>query len=77
MIKIWKFSDPPEHLKQLAAQASACDWVLEIPNAMMAEVAVVLEAASERIAVLSKHEIHDGTVIVFAQTRRSMTSARA
>ena len=75
MIRIWKFSDAPAHLKQLTAQESECDWVLEIPKAMMPEVAVVLGDASESITVLSSQEIRPGTVIVFAQTRKSMISA--
>ena len=75
MIKIWKFRDAPIELKQLAPQSSECTWVLKIPEPMVAEVDGVLHSGSQSVTVFARHELDDGTVVMFAQETELMMSS--
>jgi len=72
MIRIWKLRDAPQHLKTLAPQVPGDIWVLEAPEAMAAEVEELLRTTSLRLTILSRHELPDGTVIMFGQNKAEM-----
>jgi len=74
MIKLWKFKDAPQHLKDLYPQGSEQTWVLEVPSTMIAEVQNVIRAASVRISELGTQEQPDGTVIFFGQNETQIKS---
>jgi hypothetical protein len=68
MIKIWKFRDAPQHLKQLQPAGEELEWVMSVPASLRAEVDVLLLAAEQRGEIIFRQELEDGALVFFGRS---------
>ena len=66
MIRIWKYQDAPQHLRDLEPDAGSGWWVLESPAQLAHEVEGVLQVSSSTST--SCHGLPDGTIVFFGRS---------
>lgn len=64
MIRIWKFKDAPQSLKELYSLTAEPAWVLEVPSEMASEIQDVMRTASLPARELSR-QVLPGRMIIF------------
>jgi hypothetical protein len=67
MIRIWKFTDAPQDLRDLYSEGSAETWVLEAPPGESAEAEILLVPRDEDIGKISRVQLPDGRLVVFGR----------
>jgi hypothetical protein len=65
MIKIWKFRDAPQHLKDLCPLATDATWVVEVPLEMRSEVEATINNQQTSLRDVISRDLPDGTVVFF------------
>lgn len=64
MIKIWKFAEAPQHIRDLHPGGTEDTWVLQTPAALCAEVESIL-AEGPSPGPVSRYDLPDGLVVFF------------
>ena len=66
MIRIWKYADAPQHLKELHPGGSESTWVMEAPAGMSGEVESMI--GERPLGWVTRHPLADGSVVFFGQS---------
>jgi hypothetical protein len=67
MIRIWKFADAPQDLRELYSEGSAETWVLEAPAGESADAEMLLVPRDEDLGKISSVELPDGRFVFFGR----------
>jgi len=68
MIRIWKFQEAPQHLKNLHPQGTDTTWVMEVPVESREDAEIVLRASSNLLVNVSRYSVADGGWVTFGWT---------
>ncbi len=67
MIRIWKYSDAPQHLKDLHPGTEST-WVMEAPAGMSGEVEMLIEEYPLPSGQVDRYALPDGAIAFFGQS---------
>lgn len=65
MIRIWKFRDAPQSLRDLYPGGTDSTWVLEVPASLSSEVEVLF--AQNQVGQVQRHDLPTGTIVFFGE----------
>jgi hypothetical protein len=65
MIRIWKFGNAPQHLRELCRGATDATWVVEIPLELRDEVEALIKDQQIPLKNVVSVDLPGGAVVIF------------
>lgn len=73
IIRIWKYCDAPQHLKELHPHAAELTWVMEAPSQMSGDAESMIRQRLHLFTDVSCYELPDGTKVIFGRSSNRAT----
>jgi len=67
MIRIWKFGDAPQHLRDLCPCATDATWVVDVPSEFRDEVEAMFKDQHSPLKNVLSVNVPSGGVVIFAE----------